>query len=195
MIHRRTRHTLVALALATVTLALAGVAHAEAPSRESQRSALLGLLRAYEPKVDGVTLARIGPDVNSLLVEYGTAPKGIPGMRLRALAWLRWYPTKQTKQILMELAYAPKVDTTTRRVAVRALAQAFGGEVVPVLQTFLGHGDVFVREAAVYGLGDIDDPRVEPLLTSHEASEPEIAVRDAIERVLEKRRKAERAPR
>jgi len=183
----------IGLCLLAASLPAGDAVAADAPSMEAQRSSLLALLKAYEPRYDAKTLHRIGPDVNSLLVEVAQSKSHYAVVRLRALAALRYYPTKQTKGVLMEMAYAPKLDVTTRRTALRALAQAFGAPMVGVLQGFLSNADRFMREAAIYGLGDIDDPRVDQILVDHEASEPEIVVRDAVERVLERRRKSRAA--
>jgi HEAT repeat protein len=165
----------------------------DSPSRDAQTGALLTLLRAPHPQVDGFHLRRIGPDVNTLLVEFATAPGPDMQIRLRALAWLEHFPSHQSRQVLLETLRASDSAVPTRRVCLRALAYAFGSEMLPVVRDHLQDRNLYIREAAAYALGDIDDRRVRDILTDHMGRERELTVRDAALASL--RRVAEREAR
>ncbi len=147
--------------------------------RHLQAGTLLNLLSAPHPQVDGRALHKIGPDINDLLVEYATDIHASAVVRMRSLAWLQYFPTVQTRAVLMETLNARETFVPTLRVVLRALAYAFGSEVLPVVREHLKHRDLYVREAAAYALGDIRDRRVRDILVDHLQREPELAVRDA----------------
>jgi HEAT repeat protein len=148
--------------------------------RHVQAGALMSLLKAPHPQIEGPALTRLGPDVPALLVEYATSTDQPVQVRLRALSWLQWFPTSQSRAVLQEMLRARDVDVRTIRICLRALAVAFGSEMLPLEREYLEHKDVQVREAAAYALGDIDDRRVRDVLVAHLDREHEIAVRDAI---------------
>lgn len=173
------RHGRRAVVLIALWLATAAAAEESKP-RPVQAGALMSLLRAPHPQIQGPALARIGPDVPALLVEYATSIKEPHQVRLRALAWLQWFPSSQSRAVLLEMLRARDADVPTIRVCLRALAFAFGAEQLPILRAHLDHADVYVREAAAYALGDVDDRRVRDILNDHLDREREIAVRDAI---------------
>lgn len=162
--------------------ALFGTAYAQSPSRASQSSVLLSLLRAPHPEVSGPQLRRLGSDVAALLIEFASAEARVtsePQVRLRAMAWLQYFPSRASKAVLLEVFHAAQGDIAGRRVAVRALAVAFGVEALPTLRLALQSPNLYLREAAAYALGDVDDRRVRSILVDHLARETELAVRDA----------------
>lgn len=164
---------------------------APSASRASQAAALWELLQAPHPQVDGQALRRIGPDVRDLLIETATSARIEAPVRLRALGWLQWYPSTASRAVLMEALRARDASVATMRVALRALAVGFGGEALPAIGEFLVHRDLYVREAAAYALGDVDDPKAAAMLQDRLEREPELAPRDAIVAALQ--RHAERA--
>jgi len=169
------------LLLLTLVCAMPALAaDPEGQPRHVQAGALMTLLRAPHPQIQGPALARIGRDVPALLVEYATSVDQPVQVRLRALAWLQWFPSSQSKAVLSEVLHGRKVDVRTTRVCLRALAFGFGAEMVPTEREYLEHKDVHVREAAAMALGDIDDRRVRDVLVAHLDREREIVVRDAI---------------
>ena len=186
--------TLPVLVLALVVWPLLAWADASQP-RPVQAGALLGLLTAPHPQIQGPALQRIGPDVPALLVEFATSPQQPARVRLRALAWLQWFPSSQSKAVLLESLRARNVDVPTIRVCVRALAVGFGTEMLPVVREYLEHKDVHVRESAAFAMGDIDDRRVRDILTEHLEREKDLTVRDATMEALKKVGKREAAPR
>lgn len=167
---------LVLTLLLLPTIALADTAD---QPRHVQAGALMTLLKAPHPQIQGPALKRIGPDVPALLVEFATSHDQPSQVRLRALAWLQWFPSSQSRAVLLEMLRAREVDVPTLRVCIRALAVGFGAEMLPIVREFLEHKDVHVREAAAHALGDIDDRRVHDILVDHLEREREIAVRDA----------------
>jgi HEAT repeat protein len=153
---------------------------APSASRASQAAALWELLQAPHPQVDGQALRRIGPDVRDLLIETATSSRIEAPVRLRALGWLQWYPSTASRAVLMEALRARQASVATMRVALRALAVGFGAESLPTLGEYLVHRDVYVREAAAYALGDIDDPKAAAVLQDRLEREPDLTPRDAI---------------
>ncbi len=170
---------LLALALPVASVAAEHASVEAPPSRDAQAGALMTLLRAPHPQVDAFHLKRIGPDVNTLLVEFTTATHSDMQVRLRSMAWLAYFPSHQTRQVLLETLRARDAVVPARRVCLRALATAFGSEMLPIVRDHLQDRNLFVREAAAYALGDIDDRRVHEILSDHLAREPELTVRDA----------------
>lgn len=194
---RRLSSASVALALAFSAI-LPGQLLAAAPaptqpsaSKANQATRLWELLQAPHPQVDAQLLQRIGPDVMQLLIETATAPRIEAPVRLRALGWLQWYPCTASKAVLMEALRARSASIGTMRVALRALAVGWGAGAVPVLGEHLLHRDPLVREAAAYGLGDVDTAKARSMLDDRLERETELAVRDAI--VASVQRHAERA--
>lgn len=185
---RRVCQRWCAAAVATIALAaLAGMLNSaqaqergNQPTRDAQTAAIVQLLKAPHPQVDGRVLAGIGPDVQAILIEQATAVRIEVPMRQRALAWLQYFPNQSTRAVLMEVLRAKDVSVGTLRVALRALAVGFGADALPVLREHLQHKDVFVREASAYALGDVRDRRVQAILEDQLARESELAVRDAI---------------
>jgi len=158
----------------------------ERPSRDAQTAALLQLLRAPHPQVDGPALARLGPDVHAILIEQATAAGVEVAIRQRALAWLQYFPNNSSRAVLMEALRARGASVGTVRVVLRALAIGFGVDALPVLGEHLLHKNVYIREAAAYALGDLDDRRVPAILEDQLSREGELAVRDAIEASLQR---------
>lgn len=186
LLRRKRREVLTAmmpklLLLFTLLCALPAVAAPdESRPRHVQAGALLTLLKAPHPQIQGPGLARIGPDVPELLVGYATSIDQPVQVRLRALSWLQWFPSSQSKAVLQETLRSRHVDVRTIRVCLRALAIGFGAEMLPTEREYLEHKDVQIREAAAYAIGDIDDHRVRDVLVAHLDRERDIAVRDAI---------------
>lgn len=172
------------LLLLGVMLALPTWAADTPPSREAQRGALVTVLDAPHPQVDGFHLRRIGPDVGALLVEFATQPRPTSVQdqqrRLRALAWLQHLPSPQSRAVLLETWRARESDVPTRRVALRALAAGFGVEALPLVREALTDRNVWIREAAAFAAGDIDDRRVQAIVADALEREPELTVRDAL---------------
>ncbi|MSP92859.1 MAG: HEAT repeat domain-containing protein [Myxococcales bacterium] len=151
-----------------------------ATTRPLQSAALLDLLRAPHPTgIDRRRLDRIGPDIPALLVEHATNARLDSQPRLRALGWLQYYATPRTHAVLHEVMNARAVDTPTVRIAVRAFAIAFPTGALDTVRPFLQHRDPYVREAAAFALGDLDDARARAVLEDFLPRETELFVRDA----------------
>ena len=176
----------LALSLSLTLGPVCSASGTELPSRAAQTSSLDMLLRAPHPQMTALQLRRIGPDVDALLVEFATAPEAGAAVRMRALAWLQYFPTPQSKAVLLESLRARGVSVPVQRVVLRALAVGFGVDALEVVREFLHARNLYLREAAAYALGDIDDSRVPGILNDSMASEPEVAVRDAIAASLQR---------
>ncbi|MBM4342001.1 MAG: HEAT repeat domain-containing protein [Deltaproteobacteria bacterium] len=153
--------------------------------REAQRAAVLSVLHAPHPNVDAAKLARIGPDVQAILVETATGKSGPAAVRMRALGWLQYYPNATSRAVLVGAIAHPE-SPEALRVALAALANGFGAEALPHLQAHLHHRDALVREAAAHALGHLDDRRVRPLLEAQLEREPSLTVRDAMVSALQR---------
>lgn len=171
---------LLLAALLLLSFALTSPAWADALSRDSQRAALMAVLEAPHPQFDAKSLRRIGPDVQSLLIEQASSTQTMSPVRLRALGALQFFPNAASRAVLLEAIGAINQAMPVLRVALSALAAGFGVEALPVLQQHLHHSNVFIREATAYALGDLDDPRVTSLLENRVQHEPAAAVRDAM---------------
>lgn len=175
-----------ALLFALTLLLVVPTASAEVPTRQNQRAAVLAILEAQHPRFDGPSLRRIGPDVETLLIEYATIASVASPVRLRALGALQFFPSTATRAVLQEVLASRDPEVAVLRVALSAFAAGFGIQALPVLQAHLQHSNVFIREAAAYALGDIDDPRVTSTLENRLQHEPSVAVRDAIMAALQR---------
>lgn len=174
------RPSVLKLCLLAAASLLPLVAHAdERPSRTAQASVVRALLAAPHPRVDGEALRRIGPDVHALLVEHA-AGEGQSQLRLRALGWLTYFPGPTSRAVLMEALRARDASRPVKRAVLRALPGAMGPACLEVVREHLQDRDLFVREAAAYALGDLDDRRVRAILVDRLGREPELAVRDAL---------------
>jgi hypothetical protein len=167
------------------------------PSRDAQRGALLTVLDAPHPQVDAFHLRRMGPEIGTLLVEFATMPRPASAQdhqrRLRSLAWLQYLPSAQSRAVLLEVWRARDSDVATRRVALRALAAGFGAEALPLVREALTDRNLWIREAAAFAAGDIDDRRVQGIVADALEREPELAVRDALMASLQAVARRERA--
>ena len=175
-------------------LATAAEAGQEPPSRTVQIGSLEALLNAPHPQVTALQLRRVGPDVGSLLVEFATSPDATPPVRMRALAWLQYFPSTQTKAVLLETLRARDVSVPVQRIVLRTLAAGFGTDVLELVREYLTHRNLYVREAAAYAMGDIDDSRVPGILNDSLGREPEVVVRDAISASLQRLSRRHAAP-
>lgn len=165
--------------------------------RHVQAGAIVALLQAEHPRVDAQLLQRIGPDVQAILIEHATAPQRrsdvTPLMRQRALGWLQFYANASSRAVLLSVLRERDPTVAMQRVALRAIAIAFGAAELGVLREHLQHPNLYVREAAAYALGDVADRRVRGILEDQLGRDPELAVREAIEAALRNvaRREAE----
>jgi len=180
--------------LFVVSPALAAEAGREPPSRTVQVGSLETLLNAPHPRVTALQLRRIGPDVAALLVEFATAPTSTQPVRMRALAWLQHFASPQSKAVLLEALRARDANIPVQRVVLRALASGFGVDVIDIVREYLHHGNLYIREAAAYAMGDIDDRRVPGILNDCLGREPEAAVRDAMSASLQRLGRRQAAP-
>ncbi len=176
---------LAAVALLLNLVAAGTYADEVVRTRDAQRAALMSVLQAPHPNVDGEKLGRIGPDVQAILVETATGKAGLAAMRMRALGWLQYYPNATSKAVLLSAIAHPESQEALR-VALAALSNGFGVEALPQLQAHLVHKDAQVREAAAHALGHLDDRRVRSILEAQLEREPALAVRDAMVAALQR---------
>lgn len=189
---------LILLALVAV-VALPQVAAAQVSPQE-QRKSLMWLLSAHEFRVERRLLDSVGEDVNRQLVHIASDPKVRPTIRSRAVASLAVYPSARTRDYLQSLLYERALEGTTagvqlRRQAIRSLAWAFREAVVNTLSGLRQDADPQIREATAHALGDTRSPAAERILDAWLPHEPELFVRLAVDRSLDRIRKGkERTP-
>ncbi len=117
-----------------------------------------------------------------------------PTIRSRAVASLSVYPTTRTRDFLHSLLYERSLEGTPagvqlRRQAIRSLAYAFRESVVNALSGLRLDPDPQIREATAHALGDTRSPAAERILDAWLPHEPELFVRLAVDRSLERIRK------
>lgn len=180
-------------ALSLLLAALLGVCFA-APAQATRvdpysRDRVVALLSTepFEPTLED--WKRIGPQANRILVELADDDALRPSVRFRALGSLAWFPSRRSRSFLMHRLYGRRAQPVEMRVAMRALALAFGDDVFQDLRGFLNHEDGTVREGAVRALGIVRGERVRILLENHLAVEPEIWLRRIVEEVLDQLRR------
>ena len=187
---RRTLTTVAAIALALI---LAAPAAQAVLAPKEQKESLLYLLQAHEFHVDKKMLDRIGPDVDRILVHIAEDPKMRPTVRARAVAALGVYPTQRTYDFLSGLLYEPALigtpgGTNIRRQALRSLGWGFGDKAVNTVAALKEDTDAQIREACAHALGDTRSPHAVGILDAWLPNEPELFVRLAVDRSLDRLR-------
>lgn len=164
-------------------LAVEGAAAAREtdPLKRQQVLALLSL-PDVRPTLDD--WKRVGPEANRILVELAEDPVLRPSLRLRAMANLAWFPSRRSQAYLTRQLYGREVPAIEKRVAMRALALAFGREMFPDLRGFLTEPDPGVREGAIRALGLLRGQRVRTLLENHLAVEQDLHLKRVTEEVI-----------
>lgn len=123
-------------------------------------------------------LARIG-DTTSVKHLFGALADTSPRVTHAATSALLAIGSNETEQFALEAARATR--PTIRRHAIRLIG-AFGyRSAFELLRTAIGENDRRIAELAITGLGSMDDPRVDPLLTELAGSQ-EDALRAAVMR-------------
>ena len=160
-------------------------------SEEAQLRILLQFLNAHEFKVSRKGFDRIGTDVNRLLVSISGDPRQRPTIRVRATSSLAVFPSERSQRYLNGVLYDPelkknKFGLLQRREAMMSLGAAFKGDAVQTLAGFYDHEDPQIREGCAHALGITGSDRALPPLKAWLPNEPEIFVREAIERAIER---------
>jgi hypothetical protein len=112
------------------------------------------------------------------------------GLRRRAALALRHDRSATSIAILESLALDAREDELVSRNALTALTERRGREALVVIERALGDRRAHVREGAVLAIGMlherslIDGARVSASLVPMRAREPELFVRETIDRVL-----------
>jgi hypothetical protein len=164
-----------------------GAAPGRARARETdpyRRDQVLVLIAETAPEPTLADWKRVGPEANRILVDLAQEPELRPSLRLRAMAYLAWFPSRRTQAFLTRRLYARQAPAIERRVAMRALALAFGREVFPDLRGFLTDPDPGVREGAIRALALLGGARVRTLLENHLAAEESLGLKRVTEEVL-----------
>jgi len=180
-----TRLVLAALVAAVSAAAVALPWPAEARETDPYaRDQVLLLIAESTPEPTVAAWKRVGPEANRILIDLADDPELRPSLRLRAMAYLAWFPSRRSQAFLNQRLYGRDVPAIQRRVAMRALALAFGAAVFPDLRGFLTDADAAVREGAIRALGLLGGERVRILLENHLATEEDLALKRLTEKVL-----------
>ena len=123
-------------------------------------------------------LARIG-DTSSVKDLFGALADPSPRVTHAATSAILAIGSTETEKYALEAARATR--PTIRRHAIRVIG-AFGyRSAFDLLRAAVGESDRRIAELAITGLGSIDDPRIDPLLTEL-AESKEDALRSAVMR-------------
>lgn len=177
------------LSLAATLVATASQAGAAGPAPVDS------LLRSIDVvPASRAELERSLPDAQAQLIAAAKDATRDTYTRLRAIAFVSFYPDATTRAALVELAKAPAPDI--RRAAVYSLGRTFGaiaGDPVArgiadlVADVAERDADAAVREHAVRALRWVDDPAAAARLERIGKARPELA--ELVKTTLERRAK------
>lgn len=170
-------------------------AEAGAALRKLARPELLALLRqglarrdAYRVQAAAVTLCgelkltEVMQELAGLLVADDVVPE------VKKEAALALSGMKQLLDVGRLVTQSSSSDRGEQSQAIQLLGLHGGREAVDALLVLLKHEDVFVRQRAVFALGDAGDPRALPALEFLLSDESDPRIRQLIERTLRKLR-------
>ena len=146
------------------------------------RDAVLTQIGGFEDPVDATSLQGLGDEVGPTLMaiaEDRTVPRTT---RARALAALGWFPTDQTRALLV--AALDGTDALLARKAVVGLGRGWGAGALPELSRALGSEDAHLREAAARALGSLEAPEARAALEARLAVEETAHVRETLSAAL-----------
>lgn len=174
----------IAACLATISAPRGAAAQDDDDQLSRVVTRLLMSRRAFPPRR---VFMRAAPpaEVNRVLADIANNRHAEHRIRLNAMRALEYFPTRRTEEVLMTLLYVRHQQASIKRVALRALARAFGVRMYFEILPFLREKDPRVREGAALAMGEIDDERVKGILAGHIVHEQDIDVRLAIERAME----------
>lgn len=172
--------------VAVISATLTQTAVAQNENTRVHRSVIVRLLEAKNGFPTRIQLYRTGPkkSSNNILVDIATNRHTGDYLRLNAIRALEYFPTKQTKSVLMSLLYAKRQKSAYQATCMRALARAFGVDMYFELLPWMKDLRPKVRAGAAIALAEIDDERVKGILMTHLTNEKEIMVRQALEKAL-----------
>lgn len=177
-----TRRTLIS----SIILALAASVAAADPPAEEHCNSVRYLLQQRKVFPNAMHFVRTGPEAqtNRILAEIAIGRREDPRVRLNAMRAMEYFATRRSEEVLMTLLFTRNQRPAFKKVALRALARAFGVKMYFEILPFLRDSQTKVREGAALALGDIDDPRIVGVLGNHLVVEEEISVRLAIEEAI-----------
>lgn len=184
----RTTGALVIVAL--VALAPAGLAAAPLEDFRVQQVVRLLEMPDHEPTLED--WKRVGPDANRILVQLIQNPDLRPSTRTKAIASLAWFPSRRSRAVLGRIVHDTKAPLPDRRVAIEALAKAYGVAVFEDVKPLLLATEPFVREGAIRGLAAMRGRRARALLEAHVPREQDVRLRLLTEQLLQKLDEASR---
>jgi hypothetical protein len=169
--------------------------------RDSAGSARLAVRPEMHARVERALLAidsapsaafwqGLGPEGLAALASVLDDASRPVGLRRRAALALRHDRSATSIAILESLALDAREDELVSRNALTALTERRGREALVVIERALGDRRAHVREGAVLAIGMlherslIDGARVSASLVPMRAREPELFVRETIDRVL-----------
>jgi hypothetical protein len=165
-------------------LGISTVCWAQEAQEEVHRRVIVRLLDAQRgfPTAKQFLKSGTAADTNRIVSHIAGNKYEKHRFRLNAIRALEYFPTKRTRIVLMDLLYAKQQKAAYKRACMRALARAFGPPMYYELVPFLKEADPRVRGGAALAISEIDDMRVEGILSNHLGHEKNITVRVEIEK-------------
>ncbi|MFO0748638.1 MAG: hypothetical protein U1F43_23700 [Myxococcota bacterium] len=160
-------------------LAMASATAQAAPPRPTSR--IDALLRAIDVvPASRAELERQVPNAQAELLAVAQDGARDTWSRLRAIAFLSFYPDATTKAALLGLARAAKSDADIRGGAIYSFGRTFGSAGEPAVADVVADvaerdADASVREQAVRALRWVDAPAAAARLTRIGTTRPELA--------------------
>lgn len=184
---------IAALAATTPTFLPAPV-HAESPA-DLLRGRVLDLLRQPPSTYTAEAWANIGPggSVRAQLVGILRDADYDARLRARCARALGVMPSREARQVLWQMVYAPGEPDVIRSASLAAIGNAFQGEVLYEIAPFLTDEAEAMRRGAIEALGAIRDTRARSQLEGHLIRETSIDLRLLCEAAVSKHKSWERA--
>jgi hypothetical protein len=172
-------------------LGISTVSWAQGAQEEVHRRVIIRLLDAKKGFPTAKQLLRTGKltVTNRIVSQIAENKREEPRYRLNAIRALEYFPTKRTRIVLMGLLYAKHQKAAYKRTCMKALARAFGPAMYFELLPFLQDADPRVRGGAALAIGEIDDVRVEGILSNHLGHEKDLTARLEIEKGIDQVKK------
>lgn len=190
--------TSIVITLASLLLALPAAAQDPPPP---DRRAVELALSDHETLLSKERLLRLGPGVEGVLRQLVTSPSRRALARSRAIAALRFFPSKETRTALLGVirtarkVIKPSVALIDLQEAAVSYAVVAGPASLATVSGLLRHANLDVRSSAAEAVRLSRHPRAEAVLLARVKRDPSATVRYRIQRELKLLRSGRRGAR